>query len=429
MTASAICAIACGIAYGKAGALDIMELSLKDVGKQQNVGYYCVGNDAHATCYFKDIDSVLFGVRNLRADMWLTDNQVKQEISGDIDTGLFVGDYEKFAPKSFKCESKQTLQDTQSTDIGNCIVKSDVATLSLDSKALMESKSFRYKTMPSIVLQYIAQVEQFSKEYERIQTEHNNEIDSLLKQTKDEKENIQYQINALKIAIKRMDRCCDCNVTVGQFEEINSEIASKNGEMDRIVKKFDTSYDEIQKRYEEGMQDFTQSIVSWLKQYNYTLQEARIYLNGNKLGEEAFTTFARDYFDFNENVPLTRQQKQERSEYKKRITAQYYSGLEAIRAAGMTFIEQSPYLDKHLRDSLQNVVAENAKLFDSHSNKKSLRILITPIRQDAINLGDEAQKLITAYNKDKSGNGDEMLHAIFNIINKYDIRAVKWWPN
>lgn len=429
MAASAICAIACGISYGKTGALDIMELSLKDLGKQ-GVEYYCVGNETHATCFFKDTDTALFQLNNMRADMWLTDNQVKQEISGNVNTRFFENDYSKFIPKSFKCESTSTLQDLQTAGIGNCVIKSDVATLSLDSKALTESKSFRYKTMPSIIMQYITQAEQLGKEYDRIQTKYNNEVAALRNQTIEDKENIQSQIDMLATSRKKLyksEQGCGCNTcaTLGKEEAINTMLRIKNAEKEQIIKNYDASYDEIQKRYEEDMQAFTQSVVSWLKQYNFTLQEARIYLRTNKLGDEVFAAFAKDYLSFNENIPLTKEQKQERSEYKKKITAKYYSGLEAMRAASMTFIERSPYLSEHLRKNLQKIVAEHAKLFDSHSHKSSLKVLITPLKQDAMNLGDEAQKLINAYNQSEIENSDGLLRAVFDIINQYDVKAVK----
>lgn len=439
IAASAVCALACGISYGKVGALDIMELSLKELDKQ-GIKYYCAGNNTRATCYFKNIDTALFKTSNIRADMWLTDNNIKQEISGDINMSSLMGDYDKFTPKSFKCESESTLQDLQSIGGGSCIIKTDVATLSLDSKALVESKSFLYKTMPSIVVQYITQVERFGKEYDQIQTKYNNELTALSRQAREDKATIQYQINNLEVSHERLygdeQQGCGCNVCAMSKKEeaVKNELQQKIAEKEKIIKKYNDSYDALQKQYEEDMQSFKQSVVSWLSQYNYTLQEIRINIRTNKLAEEVFAAFTRDYFGdyfyFNENVPLTKKQQQERLEHKKKIAAQYYSSLEAMRAAGMTFIEQSPYLDEHLRKSLQKIVAENAKLFDSHSNKSSLKVIITPLKQDTMNLGDEAQKLIDAYNQNEAENGEEMLlRAIFNIINQYDIKAVQWLPN
>lgn len=419
MATGAICAIACGISYGKTGALDIMESSLKGVSNQ-GVEYYCSGNDAHATCYFKNTDTTLFGVSNMRADMWLTDSQIKQEISGNIDVSFFGGDYDDLlSPKSFKCESTSTLQDLQDFGSGSCTIKSDVATLSLNTKTLIESKSFRYKTMPSLVVSYIAQAERFSKDYDAIQTKYEDKLTALRKQTAKDKEEVQDQIDMLESASKKRGGC-----NYSKAQTISNEIKQKKTEKENIMKLYNDSYDAIQKQYEDEMQTFTQSVVSWLKQYNYTMQEARFDLHTNQLGEIAFSFFARHYLGFDNSAPLTMAEKQEFEKRKKEVSAQYYSRLGATRAAGMTFVGQSAYLDDHLRKSLKKVIEESAKLFDSNSHKSSLKILITPLSQDSVNLGDEAQRLISAYNKD----GSEMLHVVFNIINRYDIRAVQWWP-
>ncbi len=420
IAASAMCAFSCGISFGKIGALDIMEFGAEGIAKS-GITYRCVGDNSHATCYFKDIDTLLFQVKNMRTEAWLTDNQWKSEISGDIVVNL-NNDSAVFMPKSFRCENTEDLKDLQNLNNGRCVITSDVATLSIDSKALSESKTYRYKTMPTIFLQYITKIERLSKEYDRIQTQYHNKVAALQQKVHEDLDDIQTEIDMLATAEMQNNgyrHSCGHKSTSPQENLMRQKQA--------IKKNYNIAYDEIVQQYEDDMAEWQQSVVTWLNQYNFAINEVRVYTHTNKLAETAFGVFAKEYFMFNENIPLTKQEQKERDEQKKQLTAQYYAGLEAMRAASITFIEQSPYLEEHLKESLQKIVAEYAKLFDPNAHKRSVKILITPKNNNLVKLGDEAQKLIAAYNT-KGNKETEMFQALFDIINRYDIKAVKLWP-
>ena len=91
----------------------------------------------------------------------------------------------------------------------------------------------------------------------------------------------------------------------------------------------------------------------------------------------------------------------------------------------MTFVEQSPYLEKHLKDSLKKVIVEYAKLLDPNSHRVRVKVVVSPRYDFTINLGDEAKKIIFAYNK---GTTHSLIKEIFDIINRYDIKYVRVWP-
>lgn len=427
ITAGALSIAACGVSFAKNGALDIMEWALQDAEKA-GVAYHCAGDSTHATCYFKNVDGFLFQLKDMRADIWLSDNEVKQEVSGSI-AANFGEDLNKFIPKSFTCNSISTLKDLQSNANGTCVIKADVATLSLESKTLVESRAFRYKTMPTLLVQYIAKVDEFSKEYDRIQTKYENDLESLQQEAANALDDIDADIDMLSVSQRNTQHeyacgCNSCNLRV-QTYAIEKEIEQKQENKEQIRKSYEDKYDKIQKQYEEEMQNFSDSVVAWLSQYNYTMQEARVYVRANKLAKSAFETFAKEYLAFNENIPLSKDERIERANDKKRITAQYYSSIEASRAASMTFVDQSPYLETHLKKSLKKIVADHAQLLDPNAHKGSVKILITPLDSTAMNLGDEARKMITAYNK---GGGHGLMKSFFDIVNKYEIKSVRVWP-
>ena len=426
ITASIVGMAVCGVSFGKTGALDIVETALKDVEKQ-GVSYYCAGDDSHATCYFKDLDNFLFRMKNLHADIWIKDDEVRREISGDI-VPIFDGDINKFIPKNFTCEDKSVIKDLQYISNGKCIIESDVATLSIDSNALLESRLFRYKTVPTLLLQYIAKVEHFNNEYNLIQTKYQNDLKILQDEFNMALDDIESNIELLESTQKIANHTskCDCNsCTSSRYYAIHDEISQKRNDKEQLRKSYEYKYDEIQKQYDEDMQQFTDSVIEWLKQYNLTIKEVRINIKTNNLARSAFETFAKEYLDFNENIPLSKQQQMERNEQKKRITAKYYSSLEASRAAGVTFVEQSPYLEKHLKDSLKKVIVEYAKLLDPNAHRVRVKVVVSPRYDFTINLGDEAKKIIFAYNK---GTTHSLIKEIFDIINRYDIKYVRVWP-
>lgn len=427
ITAGALSMAVCGVSFAKNGALDIMEWALQDAAKA-GVAYHCAGDSVHATCYFKNVDGFLFQLKDMRADIWLSDNEVKQEVSGNI-AANFGEDLNQFIPKSFTCNSVSTLKDLQSNANGTCVIKADVATLHLESNTLVESKSFRYKTMPTLLVQYIAKVDEFSKEYDRIQTKYENDLEALQQEAADTLDDIDADIDMLRVSQRNTQHeyGCGCNSCRSQSQTyaIEKEIDRKQEIKEQIRKSYEDKYDKIQKQYEEEMQNFSDSVVAWLSQYNYTMQEARVYVRANKLAKSAFETFAKEYLAFNENIPLSKDERIERANEKKRITAQYYSSLEASRAGGMTFVEQSPYLAPHLKKSLQKIVSDHAQLLDPNAKKRSVKILITPLDSTAMNLGDEAQKMINAYNKSR---GHGLMKTFFDIVNKYEIKSVRVWP-
>ncbi len=70
-------------------------------------------------------------------------------------------------------------------------------------------------------------------------------------------------------------------------------------------------------------------------------------------------------------------------------------------------------------------MSDHAQLLDPNAKKRSVKILITPIDSTAMNLGDEAQKMINAYNKSR---GHGLMKTFFDIVNKYEIKSVRVWP-
>lgn len=418
IAASAISMVACGVSFAKTGALDIMEWVLQDAEKA-GITYNCVGDNSHATCHFKNIDGFLFQLKDVRTDMWLNDNEVRQEISGSIVANL-EEDLNKFVPKSFTCNSTSTLEDLQNSGNGTCVIKSDVATLSLDSKTLLESRSFRYKTMPTLLVQYITKINQFSKEYDHIQTKYQNDLEALRKESASALDDINTEIEMLESSQNQQQYGCGC-----MGNPTNEAIAQNKETKERITESYTKKYDEIQKRYEEEMQNFNSSIVAWLSQYNYTIQEVRIHVRSDGLAESV-TNLAKKYLTLNSGISFLKNKQTKNADIEKRITAQYYSALEASRAAGMTFVGYSPYLAPHLRTSLQKIISDQAKLLDPNANKNSIKILITPLKNNAtMNLGNEAQKFINAYSK---GRNHALIQSFFDIINQYDIKSVRMWP-
>lgn len=430
LAAGAICAVTSGVSFGKTGALDILEKSFQEVGKS-GLEYYCAGNDVEATCKFKDIDTLLFKVKDLKVSVTLTDNQWKQAASGNIIT--YAGsDMAQFMPKSFHCESSAELKDLQNFGDGQCVIKSDVATITMDSKTLVESKSYRYKSMPTLVVRYIAQVEQFSKEYDRIQQKYRDDMEQLQKQFYTDLDDVRTEMDMIRNTryASKPSGCGSSHLSCGCASDdndvmISNAITQKKSQEEQLRKNYDKAYNEIMAQYDEDTAALTQDIVAWLKQYDVTLQEMRVYVRTNKLAESAFGVFAKEYLAFNENIPLSKKEKQARAETKKQLTAQYYAGLESMRAASLTFVGQSPYLADHLKVSLQKVVSDSAKLFDPNAHKRSLKILITPRESGSLNAGVEAQKLVDAY---RLGKERVMLQALFDIVNQYNIQSVRVWP-
>lgn len=425
ITAGAISMAVCGVSFGKTGALDIVESILKDVDKQGNT-YQCVGDDSHATCHLNDVNGLLFQIKNLRADLWVNDDEVKQEISGNIELDI-DDDVNKFVPKSFTCNSKSVLKDLQYISDAKCIIKADAETLIIDSKSLLESRTFRYKTVPTILIYYIENIKRLDKEYRDIRAKYQDKFNALEDKFDIALDDIETNIELLKNTkkITNHNSNCGCNSCyLKNNHKIDEQIEKKRGEEKQIRQSYLIEYNEIKKQYDEDMQRFTDSIVAWLKQYNYTMKEARIHIKTNEFANSAFETFAKTYLMFNEYDLSLKQQQKQINEEKKRITAKYYSDIESFRAGGITFIEQSPYLKQHLKDSLKKVIAENVKLLDPHSHKISIKILIKPREYVTMNVGDEVEKMISIYNE---GTTNSFLKAMFDIVNKYDIKSVRVW--
>lgn len=436
LAAGAICAVTSGVSFGKTGALDILEKSFQEAQKS-GLEYHCAGNDVEAACQFKDIDTFFFTIKDMQVSATLTDNHWKQAVSGKIlvnivDTG---DDVAQFLPKSFQCENTAELKDLQNFGNGECVIKSDVATITLDSKTLVESRSYRYKTMPTLIVRYIAQIEKFSKEYDRIQKQYADDMERLQNKYYADLEDMQAEIDMIQNAqyIHKSSGCgvrpsnCGCGGDYDNDLAIQSAVAQKKSQKEQLKKSYNEAYDEISQQYDEDMAALTQDIVAWLKQYEVTLKEMRVYVRSHKLAESTFGVFAKEYLAANENIPLSKKEQQARAETKKRVTGQYYANLESMRAASLTFIGQSPYLADHLKVSLKKIVSDSAKLFDPNAHKRSMRILITPRELGSMNAGVEAQKLIDAYQQN-NGRERAFMQIFFDLVNQYNIQSVRVWP-
>lgn len=423
VTAGAIYALACGVSFGKTGALEFVEQTLQGIEKS-GIDYYCSGDKEYAACRFKSIDTFLFNIENMRAEVWLTDTEYKQKSSGNI---VIAGseDDKPFLPHSFECESSAKLQGLQNLGASVCILKSDVATFSIDGTNIVESKSFRYKSMPTLVTQYIATVQYFSNEYDRIQNHYKDERRKISEQKWREIDDLDTEIEQLEIQNQKAhtsDCNCGCNTCgYAKYRQFDDKVQEREKERKAVYKKYADIYAELEEQYNEDIENLTNEAIAWLQKYNITIQDIRVSIKTNKLAETLFATYAKDFLAFNEDIPLSKKEKLARAEEKKQLTGKYYAALESIRAAGITYIEQSPYLKPELKTSLRKVVVEYAKLFDPNSHKRSVNFIIKPQDGTPINLGDELSILFA----NKKARSSVAIHRFFENANRYDIKVVR----
>ncbi len=429
----AMCAMSCGVSFGKTTALELVESSLKDV-KSLGIEYSCYGDDKYAKCQFKDLNTTLFGLKNAGFEISLTDYQLKQKAFGDI-VSNFGQDVNKFVPNRFECSSESNLvvDDLDSYGVEQCVLKSDVSNLRVDLKTKMHSKAYRYKTMPSILLKNIALIQKISKDFDDADEKYNNKVSKLREDRDKQIGEIYDEIEHFGMLLESKGshqhgcKCGECkeNEEVKEFKEMH---AIKTREAREIREKYGKEYDRLQKEYDDEVQGIFDSAITILKMYDFELQEARVYIKADTLADTLFTLSNKRFFAFNKNIPLTKEQELMRAEKKKRITAKYYSELEASRAGMITLVKESPYLSDNLRATLQKVIIQHVKLFDPNSRTRSVKVLITPLDNVPFNLGDELQKFRNIYVDSNYHDDDNATKAYFDIINKYDIRAVREWP-
>lgn len=393
---SMACAISCNISFSKpTRALDLAEIVLSETEKS-GIRHVCHGNDREANCHIRDIVNSYLQIKNIYMDIALTDFTLKQKFSADIEMNLGkYADYNIFIPKNIVCEAESHLKDLENLNTGSCTLKSDVATLEIDMQDVMQSKKFRYKTMFNAVRHFMETITYFSNKFEKIQSLYAKDSQTLREQRDND--------------LRRL------------YAEENTK--QNSYEIHMVREAYEINSDALTKRYVADTQKNMDNFISWLKQYNIDIKEIKIYLKTKKLAESLFAIYAKDFLNFNENTPLSNEEKKQREEEKKRITAEYYAGLELIRAAAITFVSQSPYLNEHLKKNLTKVVSEHAKLFDPNSHKRSLKILVQHLSDKPINLGEQVEKLKNADDRDTK------LQILFEIINQYDIKVVRYWPN
>ncbi len=427
---SAICAMFCGISFGKTNALDLVEYELSIDGN--GLEHSCSGNENYAKCRFKDIDMAFMSIKNTNLEIQLTDYQYKENISGEIVSGLGQ-DLNKFIPNKFECSlnSKLNVDDLDNYGVLECKLYSDVAMLKFYIDSKTHSKAYRYKTMPTIMTNNIAMMEKIIKSFKDRETKYYEKLEKLRSDRNTKIDDIQDEIDFIRMSLrtKENNSKCGCGACNRHKKELEKSYSRKSYEMSQIRTEYGNAYDAIQREYEEGVQEDIDSLVAFLKQYDHEIKEIKIHVKANSLADTLLNLSAKRFFSFNENIPLNKEQKLEREEEKKRIMAKYYSQLESSRAAAITLVKESPYLSNQLKKTLSEVVKQQAKLFDPNSNTRNMKILITSINNKPINLGDELNKLRVAYLNDYA-NDDEnnMFKALFDIINQYDIRLVREWP-
>ncbi|RDU65890.1 hypothetical protein CQA53_05435 [Helicobacter didelphidarum] len=443
-----ICAISSGVSFGKTRALDIAESSLKSM-QDLGIEYRCFGDDTQAKCQFRDIvlPFVHATIKNAQFELEVSDFKYTQKISANVQTDFKRQvQYAEFIPKNITCQNDSDLINREIVTNEKCFVASDVATLEFDSDTLLQSRNFRYKTMFSILQELLAKAYHYNEKInnmdsvyrvklQQLRDKRDNEMKELYTEHENLENDLQHITQTNKYSDTRHSCGCDnhkiCNDSRGITQDktsLHNSLMKNRAEMKKVREFYEKDYDELREEYQEATQGVVDEFIVWLKNYNIDLREARLYLRTKKLAESTFGLYAHDFLDFNENIPLSKKERKAREEEKKEITAGYYSSIEASRAASITFINQSPYLNDNLKKNFVKIVNEYAKLFDPNSHKRSVKITAQKINGEPINLGDEVERMVK-YSKNEVRGYDLIQQHFFDIVNQYDIRAVRYWPN
>lgn len=435
-----VCALSLAYAKDKSRALDYAQKSMKDFGS--DVHYTCYGNDTEARCSARNITDFPFSINNFVLDVNLSDYEYKRKVSFDLETSYFR-EYEKFVPNNLTCEGVYNLKDLDVSGSEHCVLSADVATMEFDIDSSITSKNFNYKDMFKVVQDSFDKPRDLLDRLSNV-TQQNSQaaLDDYFK-GEDELDNLYAERESLIESHKHSvtnnkKSSCGCGHHKGDSKPagikdllndrkyIEDKLAQNSSEIAKVTQENKQKKDEREAEYQEEKRDIEKSIVKYLSNYNLKIKEIRIYIKGNKLADTTFATYAQDFFNFNENTKLNKKEKKAREEEKKRVTAGYYSSIEAMRAASITFISQSQYLNDNHKKNFIKILDLHAKLFEPHAHKNSIRILITPLSDKSINLGKEAKKIIKFANDEISS--EEFVKTLFDTINQYDIRAVRFFP-
>ncbi|MWV61362.1 hypothetical protein DCO58_10005 [Helicobacter saguini] len=426
---------------GQKRALDFAENVLSDL-KDAGVEYNCHGDDSDAACRIRDIAFPLFSttISNGRFEVSFKDNQYKQRIYAEIDiNSKHALDYESYVPKSIECKTTYNLNRVDIIGVENCVIQSGLVTLDFDLAESIHSNEFTDKSMFSIMKKSLLKVRDYDKKLTLLSTsfeERSNKLNEEKYNTIDKLYDDRDSLQELHKQSAENNSPCGCGhhnhksvSTVELLKDrryLESSLAKNEKEIKKARENFNEEYEELQEEYDRHLRAYKQHIVKWLSNYDIDVKEARLYIKAPALSKHTFNLYADDLRTFNSDYKLTKKQKKAKAEEKKRITAGYYSSVEAMRAASITFVKESPYLSDNLKKSFSKIIDQHAKLFEPHTGKKSIKILATRLDNTPFNLGKEAQKVVDYTNGDIST--EEFLTKVFDVINNYDIRAVRSFP-
>lgn len=208
---------------------------------------------------------------------------------------------------------------------------------------------------------------------------------------------------------------------------LENELNKNNLDISQTRTKYDTQYRELLDETKEEVDSVKKDMIKWLKNYNFDIKEVRLELKASDMANYTFALYAQDFLNFNENAKLSKKEKQARINEKKRIMAGYYSSIEAMRAASITYVQESPYLNAENKKGIVKIIDKHAKLFEPHTGVKRVKILATHNIESSFNAGNAAESLISFIDNDTSL--DVFLHTLFDNVNEYSIKSVRYFPN
>lgn len=444
---SAVCALFFGVSQAhtqgyntQKGALGFAEYTLKDL-KDSGIDYVCHGDASDARCRFRDIAFPFGGnVSNASFEVSFKEREYKQRLRFDIDiNSRYITDYSNYIPRSVECSTTYSLDYTNVAGVSSCVINSDLVTLDFDVSQSIDSNEFIGKSMLSVMAHSLAKLNDYNEKLNVVHRSFGNEIYKLDKEKYDTIDRLYSDRESLQELHKQAvenEESCNCrnhkhynNSVVALLKDrkyLESSLRDNEREIKYSRKYYGEEYDDLKDDYDVHLRALQKQIVKWLSRYDVNIKEIRIYVKAPALAKATFNLYANDLITYKKNYKLTKREKREKAEEKKRVTAGYYSSVEAMRAASITFVNESPYLSDRLKKSSAKIIDQHAKLFEPHTGKKSVKILATSIDGKPLNLGKEAQKIFDYSNDDIDRH--EFLTKVFEVVNSYDIRAVRSFP-
>lgn len=475
MCAFGLCSLNAQSYNGQKRALDFAENALGDL-EDAGVEYNCHGDDTDASCRIRDIAFPLFSttIANGRFEVSFKDNQYKQRIYAEFDVdSKHIGD-KRYIPHSLECVSVYNINGIILDENEKCKIEANIATLHFDAKGYARSTKMRDRSALSIIKELVklahddrenrqAILRKAERDTEKLNKETYDKLDALYAERdtlqeqykeasgkeydnssynrKSRSDMMSYSGGSSRFSnVKSNDKCgCEhadskhhsqkqdsLSNLLNDRKHIEKELAKNERELKELRNARDDKLIEINEEYADSMQESIEDTIKKLKKYDFDIQEVRLELKTNYIAKNTFKLFAKDFFAFNENTKLSKKEARKRAEEKKRITAEYYASIEAMRAASITYINYNPHLSDNTKKNFVKIIDEHAKLFEPHTGKNRIKIIARHLDSKPYNAGEFAKVLWDYYNDNITQK--EFIDKFFNVVNSYDIRAVRYFP-